>query len=304
MIDISIFTPVFNRAHTIERVYRSLLLQNHKCFEWIVVDDGSVDGIEHIIRDMLASAPFPIKFVSQPNQGKHVAHNRALDLARGRYFLILDSDDWLVPKATDLLLAAVEDVEQIGQNVVGFSMLSLLEDGAILGEKFPRDRWIGRFYEYIDAFNIKGDKQNIVRTDILRLFRYPEFEGELQVAPGLIWNRICGTYEFLHLNVPIQKVDYQPDGLSAKIVRMQALSPNSTELFYHELSQLNVRKVTRIKAMANIIRYRLHNGNYRIGGVKWNNYIELCSCSLLGSLLFLKDFCAERVSAFRHARAS
>lgn len=296
---LTIFTPVYNRAHTIPRLYESLCQQNDVDFEWIVIDDGSSDNISEVLVNIIANAPFSVKFYSQKNRGKHTAHNKALKMAAGRYFMIIDSDDWMPPDAINAIASAIDKVDSLGESVAGVSMLSILENGEILGDTFPIDGWVGRSYEYYDKFRIAGDKQNIVRTDVLRNLPYPEFEGEMQVAPGLVWNRVCLKYEMLHLNIPVQIVEYQCDGLSARIVAMQASSPKSTELFYTELSKLNVKKTTKLKALANIARYRLHNKKYNFDGVEWNSRLELMLSFCIGALLFIKDCCFVKFPAAR-----
>ena len=54
----TVFTPTLDRAHTLERVYRSLIAQTFRDFEWIVVDDGSTDGTEQLVRGWRAVAHF------------------------------------------------------------------------------------------------------------------------------------------------------------------------------------------------------------------------------------------------------
>jgi glycosyltransferase involved in cell wall biosynthesis len=88
----TVFTPTYNRSHTLHRVYDSLHAQTYRNFEWLVIDDGSTDGTAEMIESWRRNADFPIRFFAQPHAGKHVAHNRALDEARGRFFIVLDSD--------------------------------------------------------------------------------------------------------------------------------------------------------------------------------------------------------------------
>ena len=81
-----------NRAHVLHRVYDSLRAQTFRDFEWLVVDDGSTDGTGALVAAWRAEADFPIRYRYQENRGKHVACNRAVAEARGRFFLTLDSE--------------------------------------------------------------------------------------------------------------------------------------------------------------------------------------------------------------------
>lgn len=74
---ITVFTPVYNRVHTIGKLYQSLLRQTDFDFEWLIVDDGSEDGISELVHKWLqeGNASFPIRFYQQKNGGKHRAVN-------------------------------------------------------------------------------------------------------------------------------------------------------------------------------------------------------------------------------------
>ncbi len=71
----TVFTPTFDRAHTLDRVYRSLCVQTFKEFEWVIVDDGSTDGTDDLVAGWQTENRFPISYEKQPNQGKHIAVN-------------------------------------------------------------------------------------------------------------------------------------------------------------------------------------------------------------------------------------
>lgn len=83
---ITVFTPSYNRAHTLHRVYESLKKQTYRDFEWLIVNDGSTDETQKIVADFQAQDNFfPIRCLEQANQGKHMATNRAVREARGAF---------------------------------------------------------------------------------------------------------------------------------------------------------------------------------------------------------------------------
>ena len=96
-IIITVFTPTYNRAYMIDKLYDSLCLQTCKDFEWIVVDDGSVDNTEELIQNFIQENKIHIVYYKQKNQGKHIAINKGVELAKGELFFIVDSDD-ILPK--------------------------------------------------------------------------------------------------------------------------------------------------------------------------------------------------------------
>src|SRR5436305_1126064 len=102
----TVFTPTYNRAKTLSRVYESLINQTFKDFEWLIIDDGSVDENETftLIKSWQTKAFFPIRYVHQENAGKHIAFNKAVQLAGGEFFVPLDSDDACFSNALEKFL--------------------------------------------------------------------------------------------------------------------------------------------------------------------------------------------------------
>ena len=81
---ITVFTPTYNRAYLLPKLYESLLRQTNKCFEWIIVDDGSNDNTEQVCNSWIKDCKtFKITYLRQKNQGKHIAINTGVKFAKG-----------------------------------------------------------------------------------------------------------------------------------------------------------------------------------------------------------------------------
>ena len=73
---ITLFTPTYNRAHTLDRLYRSVQRQTFRDFEWLIIDDGSTDDTEELVAGWIGEGnDFPIRYCKQPNGGKCRAFN-------------------------------------------------------------------------------------------------------------------------------------------------------------------------------------------------------------------------------------
>ena len=107
---LAVFTPTYNRAYIIGKLYKSLLAQTSEDFCWIVVDDGSSDNTEQLIASFISEDRIPIRYIKQENGGKQRAHNTGVDACDNELFFCVDSDDALVP-------TAVEDVLSLWQRV-------------------------------------------------------------------------------------------------------------------------------------------------------------------------------------------
>lgn len=259
---ISICTPTYNRARYLNRVFHSLQNQNFTAFEWIVVDDGSVDDTENVVKAIAASADFPVIYVQQLNAGKHIAVNRALDLARGELFLVLDSDDRCADGALMRFHQEWKNISDHHGDVAGISVLDMFDNGMIVGTPFPDERMVEFLPEYYARNNISGDKWDIHQTSILRLYRFPETPGEKFCPEGLIWNRIAKKYRMLFINVPLKIIEYLDDGISSNILLARARSPVNTMMYYEEVFESKIKLFSRVKSAINYFRFSLHGQRF------------------------------------------
>ncbi|OUD10469.1 hypothetical protein BVC71_02940 [Marivivens niveibacter] len=95
---VSIVTPAYNAENVISQCYASIAAQTLTKWEWIVVDDGSIDRTKALVDAIMQSDP-RVQFVSlDRNQGAAVARNRALEAVIGRYVAFLDADDYWYPE--------------------------------------------------------------------------------------------------------------------------------------------------------------------------------------------------------------
>ena len=108
MPTVSIIVPVHNAAATLPRCVQSILSQEYRDLELILVDDGSTDESPGLCDD-LAEDDDRVIVIHQQNAGVSEARNAALDRARGTYVQFADADDWLAPSATKLMVRAAED---------------------------------------------------------------------------------------------------------------------------------------------------------------------------------------------------
>ena len=279
---ITVFTPTYNRAHLLPRLYESLCRQTYRDFEWIVVDDGSTDQTAELFGAMhnaqctmhndatgsktelppLQGGPGGapglggLKFITQPNGGKHRAINRGVREARGELFFIVDSDDWLPDDALQHIAGLYETVKD-DPTFAGVSGHRGYPDGSVVGS--------GQTEDYIDAnaldirykHHITGDLNEVFRTEVLREMPFPEFESEKFCPEALVWNRIAQKYKLRYSKEITYIADYQPGGLTDRIVRVRMQSPMASMTCYSELVSYDIPLKEKLKAAINYWRFRL-----------------------------------------------
>lgn len=209
---ISIFTPTYNRAYKLPELYLSLCNQTDKDFEWIVVDDGSEDDTASLVCDWQKDSPFPIIYQYQPNGGKHRAINRGLSIAKGELFFIVDSDDYIIPNAVEIIMSDWGRVKEAG--LCGISYLRGYDENSVIGDVFPKNDYVDNFIEVRFNQNIGGDKAEIWVTDYLKEFPFPEFDGEKFLGESWLWIRVSRQRDMLWRNKIIYITEYLEGGLS------------------------------------------------------------------------------------------
>ena len=105
MKTLTIFTPTYNRAHTLVRTYNSLCQQTCKDFEWLIIDDGSTDNTRVVVEKWICNSDFKIRYIYQENQGMHGAHNTAYRNITTELNTCIDSDDYMPIDAVENIIS-------------------------------------------------------------------------------------------------------------------------------------------------------------------------------------------------------
>lgn len=225
MKTITVFTPAYNRAHTIGRTYESLLTQDCKDFIWLIVDDGSTDNTAELVKEwQKRENGFEIRYVYKENGGMHTAHNVAYEHIDTELNVCIDSDDKLAPGAIQKILKKWSEVKDLGYaGIIGLD--SDMSNGNIIGKGFPADMTETTLMGYY-ANGGAGDKKLVYRTDIINQYPpYPVFKGEKYVALAYKYRLIDQKYRLAVLNDVLCEVEYQADGSSMNMYRQYERNP-------------------------------------------------------------------------------
>ena len=99
---ITVFTPTYNRAYILPKLYESLKKQTCMNFEWLIIDDGSTDDTSEVVKTFKTDK-FPILYYYKKNGGKHTAMNYSHPYINGDLLFIVDSDDVLTNDAIETI---------------------------------------------------------------------------------------------------------------------------------------------------------------------------------------------------------
>lgn len=207
---LTIFTPTFNRAHLLSRLYESLVKQTCDDFCWLIIDDGSIDNTKNVVENFISENKLQIKYIYQENLGMHGAHNTAYQNIETVLNTCIDSDDYMPVNAVELILNKWNSIDK--NKYSGIIGLDALENGQILGSQFKTEiTTLENFYNSGGT----GDKKLVYRTEIITKYpEYPIFEGEKYVGLGTKYLYADKDYQLITLNKVLVIVDYQIDGSS------------------------------------------------------------------------------------------
>ena len=201
VVKFTVFTPVYNRKNKINRVWDSLKGQTYRNFEWIVVDDGSTDGVWELLLKWKNEAKFPVTLLSQSNSGKHVAWNKAVQIATGDLFVPADSDDGFEPDTLERFAFHWETISHNERN--NFSGINVLckdsATGQIVGNPFPADGFVSNNLDLFFKYKVTGEKWGCIRTDVLRERPFKEVRGSY-LSENYVWFYIARKYNVLCVN--------------------------------------------------------------------------------------------------------
>lgn len=226
---LTIFTPTYNRAHLLGRLYDSLLKQQSGDFVWMVVDDGSTDNTRDLILSWQHEGRFPIEYLWQEHGGKMRAHNRGAAVCQTPLFFCVDDDDYLAD-------GAVEDILKHAPRVFRDEHLAGLLGRIWLMNIFPFSKKLPSLesssYKELFSQGFKGEIAVVFKTKVLQQCPFPEFEGETYVTMSFAYEEIDRHYRYLLIDNTWIFREYQPDGISLNRIRLKQENPKGWTAFY------------------------------------------------------------------------
>jgi glycosyltransferase involved in cell wall biosynthesis len=226
---ISVFTPAYNRADKIHRVFNSLVNQTFSDFEWIIVDDGSTDNTRSVIDQFIQKSPsFAIRYTYQENGGKHIAINKGLQLAKGEWFHIADSDDELEPQTLEVFMRTWDDIpEEKREKFCGVAACCKDQFGNRISDWVPGGSYDGNFRDLFYKHKFRKEVFMINKTEILRNYPFPEYIRNCYYPEAIVWRKMTDKYmlRFINDEMRIYHVNEANSLMSAvKSPRSKALS--------------------------------------------------------------------------------
>ena len=256
MKTLTVFTPAYNRRHTIGRTYDSLCRQTCKDFEWLIIDDGSSDGTRQWVESLgdkvettgqrfdwmgraidgedhnhftIQLPEFKLTYIYKPNGGLYTGYNVAYATIRTELCVCIDSDDFMPDDAVGKIVTLWK--EKGCDKYCGILGLDYdIHTMHPIGGFFPE----GLSEVYLHELYLKklhfGDTKQVMRTELMRKVA-PQigFKGEKNFNPIYLLLQICDKFPLVVINENLCIVEYQigADSMSQGIYKQYVNSPRS-----------------------------------------------------------------------------
>lgn len=289
-IDISICVATHNRAARLGPLIDRTSRLSGARIELVIVDDGSSDDTRAVL-ETAAAGPVQLTWDSIPHSGRGAALNRAFDLARGDFILLLDDDDAIQPDApADILQTwnSIPETERDG--FCGVCGLAARMDGTVIGDRFPRSPMDSDFFTARIVERIRGDKREVFRRAALGDWRFPVIPGEYRVATNLLWFELASRYKARFVNRVWLQKDYLPGGITANGLRNKVRSARLTAHYNATALRLFPRMPWWAK-----LRFRLDYARYAAhAGLPQGERLHVVGHGLVGRLYLLAGAAMSR----------
>lgn len=209
-MEITVFTPTYNREKTLTRAYNSLLNQSKKDFVWLIIDDGSTDGTKSLVDKWITEEKLQINYHYKENGGKHTAMRLAHKLTTTKYLTGLDSDDEFTADTIETFYESWRQIEATGKakEFAEISALTYDTKGSLVGNYS-----FSKSVNYIDSnwhemvLKFRNNNEHVTCWDVQKLRECIQIPENLWLsnkinflAEFVFWARLGRLYKTRYLN--------------------------------------------------------------------------------------------------------
>jgi glycosyltransferase involved in cell wall biosynthesis len=253
-IKLTYFTPTYNREKLLPKLYESLLSQTNKNFIWLVIDDGSTDNTEQIVKNWQKQAKINIEYIKKENGGKHTAIELSNQICTTEYICCVDSDDYLTNNATEVLYSYFHLCEK--NNIIG-----LLGPKNILNSQTSTTWDLQNtemfFYDLNKHFKTIPETTLVFKTELCKKYHFPIFSDEKFVTESVYYKQFFYDYKFVTFSENIYVAEYQPDGYTNMGMNLFVKNPKGYACCLKQDAFLSFKqnKKSFIKKLKLVMRY-------------------------------------------------
>lgn len=259
---LTVFTPTYNRAYSLPRLYNSLLGQCHsRDFEWLIIDDASTDETPELVKKWIDTGNIDINYIRlEKNGGKPRAINEAVKKAKSQFLFIVDSDDYLADGTISFILDKTGPILH-KNDILGIGMLQ----GSTDGTPFKKPK----FTDYVDATNLQRneygidiDCNEVYKASILKNYTFEVWPGENFTPEETVLNAMALDGYKIRWYARVGVIsEYQSDGLTKGSWNLQKRNPMGYAILYNSKLRYQRGFLLRFKSAAQMVAQVLLGGS-------------------------------------------
>lgn len=255
---ISVITATYNRGILLKKLYQSLLenLKYGLVIEWLIMDDGSMDGTKDIIKELKKENKMEINYYYQENQGKMVAINKLVKQATGDLIVDCDSDDYFTKDAFKIIKEEFERNRK-EKDIYGICFLKHNQNGQNMGNNFKKEKTT-MFNLYFKEGET-GEKSIVFYSKIRKRYEHELENNEKFVTEARMYHKMDEKYKIICVNKPIMICEYQEQGYTKNILKEFKENPFGYYSYFKEILEKDmtgVRFSKRLYAIKHYILFR------------------------------------------------
>ena len=287
MVRLSIHTATYNRGYILGKAYQSLLDQTCKDFEWIITDDGSSDNTEVLVQEWMKNDNgFEIVYNRLSHVGIPRALNAGVSKARSPWFMMLDSDDHILPRTVEKVLGWLDEIAEL-PDFAGIGFARCYPDGRYMKDQEPV---IDPDRGYVDAthlerarYHLNMDMCEVHRTELFRKYPFQYWETEAYAPEQLNFYEIAlKGYKLRWRKEKLYICEYLPDG-QTKDNRLVKKNPMGFAMMYNQNLLFQRGVLTNMKNAMQVTALCFYSGN--MGYLKKSNNRVYTLLTLVPGLL-------------------
>lgn len=230
----SILTATYNRAKCLPELYESLIKNKSSNYEieWLIMDDGSKDETENLIKDYIAKNKIEIKFFKQQNQGKMTAINNLAQYVTGEIWIECDSDDYFTDGAFDKIKDLYEKNKE-RKDIYAFAFLKIDQNGNNMGNTFKKEETT--MFDLYFKEGGTGEKALAFITEVRKKYRYELEHNERFVTEARMYHKMDKDYKMICNNEYMMVCEYQEEGYTKNINKEFVNNPFGYYMYFYEI---------------------------------------------------------------------
>ena len=258
---LTIFTPAYNRAYILPKLYESLCVQTCQDFEWLIVDDGSTDHTKELVEAWMKDGKVAIRYLYQDNSGKMMAHNKAVRESMAELFMCIDSDDHLCSdRVVEDTLSYWQQQMALVDNPMGICGLIGYKKIGDRELHFPQGMQVAHLSELFGK-GFSGETSLVFRRDVLDKYPFPYFEGEKFVTDVYVYDQIDRVYKFLLFPYYMQNCEYQIGGYSNNYMKLLFDNPRGFRAYHNQC--VKFRRKGYVKSVICYVALSIRIGDWK-----------------------------------------